>query len=117
MHHTTYRSAFGGPLIDKPLMRNVLADLALESEAATTAALSAADSVIVPVQCEYLALEGLTQLMATIDLVRANLNPKLALLGLVLLSVEWLLFHRPTRRAAARLAGRLRRESTAARVS
>ncbi|AZK97242.1 MULTISPECIES: acyl-CoA dehydrogenase family protein [Streptomyces] len=35
IHHTAYRNAFGGPLIDKPLMRNVLADLALESEAAT----------------------------------------------------------------------------------
>ncbi|MFE2941972.1 acyl-CoA dehydrogenase family protein [Streptomyces sp. NPDC059255] len=39
VHHATYRSAFGGELIDKPLMRNVLADLALESEAATTLAL------------------------------------------------------------------------------
>ncbi|MGW0700745.1 acyl-CoA dehydrogenase family protein [Streptomyces sp. NPDC002867] len=36
VHHATYRSAFGGLLVDKPLMRNVLADLALESEAATT---------------------------------------------------------------------------------
>ncbi|MGW1028700.1 acyl-CoA dehydrogenase family protein [Streptomyces sp. NPDC002577] len=36
VHHCTYREAFGGKLIDKPLMRNVLADLALESEAATT---------------------------------------------------------------------------------
>ncbi|QGZ51599.1 DNA alkylation response protein [Streptomyces sp. QHH-9511] len=35
VHHAAYRRAFGGPLIDKPLMRNVLADLALESEAAT----------------------------------------------------------------------------------
>ncbi|MFE0651188.1 acyl-CoA dehydrogenase family protein [Streptomyces sp. NPDC059534] len=35
VHHCTYREAFGGPLADKPLMRNVLADLALESEAAT----------------------------------------------------------------------------------
>lgn len=35
VHHCTYREAFGGKLIDKPLMRNVLADLALESEAAT----------------------------------------------------------------------------------
>jgi putative acyl-CoA dehydrogenase len=35
VHHSTYREAFGGRLIDKPLMRNVLADLALESEAAT----------------------------------------------------------------------------------
>ncbi|MEU9477565.1 acyl-CoA dehydrogenase family protein [Streptomyces sp. NPDC048191] len=39
IHHCTYREAFGGKLIDKPLMRNVLADLALESEAATTLAL------------------------------------------------------------------------------
>ncbi|MET9929826.1 MULTISPECIES: acyl-CoA dehydrogenase family protein [unclassified Streptomyces] len=35
VHHCSYRSAFGGPLAEKPLMRNVLADLALESEAAT----------------------------------------------------------------------------------
>ncbi|MEV6168806.1 acyl-CoA dehydrogenase family protein [Streptomyces sp. NPDC051954] len=39
VHHCTYREAFGGKLLDKPLMRNVLADLALESEAATTLAL------------------------------------------------------------------------------
>ncbi|WP_324785040.1 acyl-CoA dehydrogenase family protein [Streptomyces sp. H51] len=38
-HHTRHRSAFGARLIDQPLMRNVLADLALESEAATTLAL------------------------------------------------------------------------------
>ncbi|MGW0736049.1 acyl-CoA dehydrogenase family protein [Streptomyces sp. NPDC002851] len=39
VHHASYRSAFGGLLVDKPLMRNVLADLHLESEAATTLAL------------------------------------------------------------------------------
>ncbi|MGW0993966.1 acyl-CoA dehydrogenase family protein [Streptomyces sp. NPDC002523] len=39
IHHCAHREAFGGPLIDKPLMRNVLADLALESEAATALAL------------------------------------------------------------------------------
>ncbi|WSQ12579.1 acyl-CoA dehydrogenase family protein [Streptomyces sp. NBC_01231] len=39
VHHCTYREAFGDPLADQPLMRNVLADLALESEAATTLAL------------------------------------------------------------------------------
>ncbi|MFJ9559107.1 acyl-CoA dehydrogenase family protein [Streptomyces fuscichromogenes] len=39
VHHTTHREAFGGPLADKPLMRNVLADLAIESEAATALAL------------------------------------------------------------------------------
>ncbi|MFE6194665.1 acyl-CoA dehydrogenase family protein [Streptomyces sp. NPDC057838] len=39
VHHCTHREAFGGKLVDKPLMRNVLADLAIESEAATTLAL------------------------------------------------------------------------------
>ncbi|MET9802393.1 acyl-CoA dehydrogenase family protein [Streptomyces sp. NPDC006368] len=39
VHHAAYRSAFGGVLLEKPLMRNVLADLALESEAATTLAM------------------------------------------------------------------------------
>ncbi|CAM5249671.1 MULTISPECIES: isovaleryl-CoA dehydrogenase [Streptomyces] len=39
VHHCAHREAFGGKLVDKPLMRNVLADLALESEAATALAL------------------------------------------------------------------------------
>ena len=43
-HHAAHRSAFGGPLLDKPLMRNVLADLALESEAATATALRLASA-------------------------------------------------------------------------
>ncbi|NLE75604.1 MAG: ParA family protein [Chloroflexi bacterium] len=51
----------------------------------TVNGLVAADSgVIVPVQCEYLALEGLTQLMQTIQLVRRNLNPRLRVAALVL---------------------------------
>lgn len=50
----------------------------------TVNALSAADYVIVPVQCEYLALEGLAQLMQTIALVRENLNPRLELFGIVM---------------------------------
>jgi chromosome partitioning protein len=50
----------------------------------TVNALAAADAVLVPVQCEYLALEGLGQLMETLDLVRERLNPQLQLLGIVL---------------------------------
>jgi chromosome partitioning protein len=46
--------------------------------------LAAADEVIVPVQCEYLALEGLSQLMLSLDLVRRNLNSSLRLRGLLL---------------------------------
>ncbi len=45
VHHATYRSAFGGRLLDKPLMQNVLADLALESEAATTLMMRLAGAV------------------------------------------------------------------------
>jgi len=50
----------------------------------TVNALAAAHGVIIPVQCEYLALEGLTQLMTTIQLVRRSLNPTLAVRGLVM---------------------------------
>jgi chromosome partitioning protein len=50
----------------------------------TVNALAAADEVIIPVQCEYLALEGLTQLINTIDLVKRGLNPKLDVLGLAM---------------------------------
>jgi chromosome partitioning protein len=50
----------------------------------TVNALTAATSVLVPLQCEYYALEGLRQLLATIDLVREHLNPGLALKGVVL---------------------------------
>jgi ATPases involved in chromosome partitioning len=50
----------------------------------TVNALTAADSVLIPLQCEYYALEGLTQLLATLDLVRDHLNPGLAVSGIVL---------------------------------
>ena len=50
----------------------------------TVNALAAADAVLVPVQCEYLALEGLGQLIETLDLVRERLNPRLQLLGIAL---------------------------------
>jgi chromosome partitioning protein len=50
----------------------------------TVNALTAADEVIVPVQCEYLALEGLSQLTSTLELVRRNLNSQLRLRGLLL---------------------------------
>ncbi|MBU4485118.1 AAA family ATPase [bacterium] len=50
----------------------------------TINALTAADSVIVPVQCEYYAMEGLTDLQRTIELVRDSLNPELTIEGIVL---------------------------------
>jgi chromosome partitioning protein len=50
----------------------------------TVNALVAADAVLVPVQCEYLALEGLARLMNTLDRVRAQWNPDLEVFGLVM---------------------------------
>ncbi|PWE18349.1 chromosome partitioning protein ParA [Marinicauda salina] len=61
-------------LIDCPPSLNLL----------TVNAMTAADSVLVPLQCEFFALEGLTQLMRTIDLVRGNLNRDLDIQGVVL---------------------------------
>ena len=49
----------------------------------TVNAMCAADTVLVPIQCEYYALEGLTQLMHTIDLFRERLNPSLEIEGIV----------------------------------
>lgn len=50
----------------------------------TINALTAADSVLVPIQCEYYALEGLTQLMNTINLIKKNINHSLEIEGVVL---------------------------------
>lgn len=61
-------------LIDCPPSLNLL----------TVNAMTAADAVFVPLQCEFFALEGLTQLMRTVDLVRGSLNPRLEIQGVVL---------------------------------
>jgi chromosome partitioning protein len=54
----------------------------------TVNGLAACDRVLVPVQCEYYALEGLTQLLHSVELVRARLNPRLAVAGMVLTMVD-----------------------------
>jgi chromosome partitioning protein len=64
---------FAWILIDCPPSLNIL----------TLNALVAADSVLIPVQCEYYALEGLSALCATIDRVRASVNPRLTIEGLL----------------------------------
>jgi chromosome partitioning protein len=55
----------------------------------TINSLSAANSLLIPVQCEYFALEGLTQLMNTIKLVKNNLNPDLAIEGAILTMADF----------------------------
>jgi chromosome partitioning protein len=54
----------------------------------TVNALAAADRVLVPVQAEYYALEGLAQLVGSVELVRSRLNPRLALGGVILTMVD-----------------------------
>ena len=61
-------------LVDCPPSLNLL----------TLNAMTAADAVLVPLQCEFFALEGLAQLQRTVDLVRGSLNPKLEIQGVVL---------------------------------
>jgi chromosome partitioning protein len=68
----------------KPVYDYILIDCPPSLNLLTVNAMSAADAVLVPLQCEFFALEGLTQLMRTIDLVRGSLNPKLGLQGIVL---------------------------------
>jgi len=50
----------------------------------TLNSLAAADSVLMPIQCEFYALEGVSQLLNTIELVRSNLNPDLAIEGVLM---------------------------------
>ncbi len=68
------RDAYANVILDCPPSLGLL----------TLNALAAADSVLIPVQCEYLALEGISQLLDTLDRVRAALNPTLEIEGVLM---------------------------------
>lgn len=68
------RALFSYVLIDCPPSLNLL----------TINAMAAADSVLVPLQCEFFALEGLSQLLRTVEMVRQTINPSLSIQGIVL---------------------------------
>ncbi|MBA4339078.1 ParA family protein [Hyphomonas sp.] len=62
----------------------VLIDCPPSLSALTMNAMTAADALLVPLQCEFLALEGLSQLLRTVEVVRSGLNPTLEIQGVVL---------------------------------
>ncbi|MBR4209201.1 MAG: ParA family protein [Lachnospiraceae bacterium] len=72
-HIESIRDKYDYILIDCPPSLNML----------TVNAMTTADSILVPIQCEYYALEGLTQLLHTVNLVKARLNPNLEVEGVV----------------------------------
>jgi chromosome partitioning protein len=87
------RSTYDVVLVDCPPSLGIL----------TLNALVAADQLLAPVQCEYLALEGVAQLMETIELVRATLNPRLELLGMLMTMFD------PRTRLASQVVDEVRR--------
>ena len=62
----------------------ILIDCPPSLEMLTLNALSAADEILIPVQCEYYALEGLSDLMTTLRMVKKRINPQLSIFGVVL---------------------------------
>lgn len=77
-HLEMIKSAFDYIIIDCPPSLGIL----------TTNALTAADSIIIPVQCEFFALEGIMQLLNTIAMAQKNLNPTLDIEGVLLTMLD-----------------------------
>ncbi|MEX0628854.1 MAG: ParA family protein [Cucumibacter sp.] len=74
----------GGVMLDEAPLSYILIDCPPSLNLLTINALVAADAVLVPLQCEFFALEGLSQLLQTIEQIKSTLNPGLYVQGLVM---------------------------------
>jgi chromosome partitioning protein len=81
-YRETYLKKAVGPLRER--YQFILIDTPPSLGMLTLNALTASDSVLIPIQCEYYALEGLSQLLSTVQLVQRSLNPALRLEGVLL---------------------------------
>lgn len=68
----------------KPLYDFVFIDCPPSLGLLTINSLTAVDSVLIPIQCEFYALEGVSQLMSTVEMVRKNMNPNIEIEGVIL---------------------------------
>ncbi len=82
--HHRLKDAIARLAADRPELTYVIIDCPPSLGLLTVGAMTASNAVLIPLQCEFFALEGLSQIMRTIETVRSRLNPHLELQGVVL---------------------------------
>jgi chromosome partitioning protein len=85
-HHLVLKEKVADEAVDFPL---IFIDCPPSLSALTVNALCAANSILIPIQCEYYSLEGLTDLLKTVSLVRQRLNPGLEIEGILLTMCDY----------------------------